>query len=391
MKKTDNLYTSLLDKINKEYASGHQTRLKNLLAILCAILVKETVNLNKLKNQLGTILGKKDTQADSHYKRLTRFFADAFNQHSLWKGLLKAVLQLLVKHIDKRGGGKYLLLDATCWQFGKTKIQLLVLSILYQGVAIPIMWVNLSKKGHSNFDERKRLLQMASLLHELKGMILLADREYIGREWFTYLSKAGIDWVIRLPIEDYKHEISKGGKAYSSLIKQARRGKTVNQQVVIKGNSYQFVAFKNLKASGPKEELVLLLTSLKANKKRVAAIYRLRWEIECMFKHLKSNGFHTHHRACPGIRSEDLSMMQEKKIRLMVALLVGVYIICVCEGIKKLKHIRTRTSSEGKQTRYESIFRKGYTQVSNYMQKIELFLGFILSILGKPIRILKPT
>jgi hypothetical protein len=381
VKKTNKLYASLLDKVNKEHASEHQTRVKNLLAILCAILVKETVNLNKLKNQLGTILGKEATQADSHYKRLTRFFADSFNQHSLWKAILKAVLHLLVQHIDKRGGGKYLLLDATCWQFGKVKIQLLCLSILYQGVAIPIMWVNLSKKGHSNFDERKRLLQMASLLHELKGMTLLADREYIGRKWFTYLTKAGINWLIRLPIEDYKHEISAGKKAYSSLLKQARKGKTVSQQVVIEGNLYQFVAFRNLQASEAKEELVLLLTSLQVNKKRVAAIYRLRWEIESMFKHLKSNGFHL----------EDLSMMQEKKIRLMVALLVAAYIVCVCEGIKKLKSIRTRTSTQGKQTRYESIFRKGYTQVSNYMQRIELFLVFLLTVLGKPIRILKPT
>lgn len=381
MKKTDNLYTSLLDKINKEYASEHQARLKNLLAILCAILVKETVNLNKLKNQLGTILGKKDTQADSHYKRLTRFFADGFNQHRIWKGLLKTVLQLLVKQIDKRGGGKYLLLDATCWQFGKIKIQLLCLSILYQGVAIPIMWVNLSKKGHSNFDERKALLQMASLLHELKGMILLADREYIGREWFTYLSKAGIDWVIRLPLGAYKYEISAGKKAYSYLIKKARKGRMVNQQLLIEGNNYQFVAFKNLKASDEKEELVLLLTTLQVNKKRVAAIYSFRWEIECMFKHLKSNGFHL----------EDLSMIEEKKIRLMVTLLIAAYILCVCEGIKKLKQIRSRTSSEGKQTRYESIFRKGYSSLTNCMQRIELFVDFLLAVLGKPIRTLKPT
>lgn len=381
MKKTDNLYASLLDKVTKQQASQHQSRAKNLIAILCAILVKETVNLNKLKNQLGTILSKKDTQADSHYKRLTRFFADSFNQHRLWKTILKAVLQLLVGQIDKRGGGKYLLLDATCWQFGKTKIQLLVLSILYQGVSIPIMWVNLSKKGHSNFDERKRLLQMAALLYELKGMILLADREYIGREWFTYLTKAGIDWVIRLPIEDYKHEISQGKKAYSFLIKQARKGKTVSQQVVIAGNPYQFVAFQNPQARESKEELVLLLTSLQVNKKRVGTIYRLRWGIECMFKHLKSNGFHL----------EDLSMMQEKKIRLMMVLVVAAYIVCVCEGIKKLKSIRRRTSAARMQTSYESIFRKGYTQLNHPMQRIALFLGFLLSVLGKPIRILKPT
>ncbi len=120
---------------------------------------------------------------------------------------------------------------------------MLVLRILYQGVSIPIFWVNLSKKGHSNFDERKRLLQMASRLYCLKGMTLLADREYIGREWFRWLvEEMGLDWVIRVPIRDYKHEISQGKKSYSALIKKARAGKLVAQAVEIAGKPYQFVA-----------------------------------------------------------------------------------------------------------------------------------------------------
>jgi hypothetical protein len=185
--------------------------------------VKETVNLNKLKNQVGVILGNTGRQPDSHYKRLTRFFNEDFHQFSIWKVVLQAVVKLLVKHLNRRGGGKYLLLDATSWKLGSVRIQLLVLSILYQGVSIPIFWVNHSKKGHSNFDERKRFLQMATCL---KGMTLIADREYIGREWFTWLvEEIGLEWVIRVPIRDYQHEINQGRKSYSALINKARAGK----------------------------------------------------------------------------------------------------------------------------------------------------------------------
>lgn len=138
MKKTENPYAPLLDKFTKQYASAYKRRLKNVIAVLSSILVKEIVNLNKLKNQLGVILGKESTQADSHYKRLTRFFGDAFNGHQLWKVLLQAIWRLLIQQLDQGRGGKYLILDATCWQFGHIKIQLLVLSILYQGVAIPV-------------------------------------------------------------------------------------------------------------------------------------------------------------------------------------------------------------------------------------------------------------
>jgi hypothetical protein len=60
------------------------------------IIVKETVHLHKLKNQIGVILGNESTQSDSHYSRLTRFFDDQFHLSSLWKYLLKISMEALV-------------------------------------------------------------------------------------------------------------------------------------------------------------------------------------------------------------------------------------------------------------------------------------------------------
>lgn len=71
MNKTSNLYASLLDKFKKDCPETYLTSLKNLLAIISVIIVKETVNLNKLKNQVGVVLGNESTQSDSHYRRLT--------------------------------------------------------------------------------------------------------------------------------------------------------------------------------------------------------------------------------------------------------------------------------------------------------------------------------
>jgi hypothetical protein len=382
VKKTDNHYASLLDKFKQGYSKEHQTILKNVLVLLCAILVKETVNLNKLKNQVGVILGNSTTKADSHYKRLIRFFQQDFHQFSLWKVILQVVVKRLVEQLDQRQGGKFLLMDATSWELGVVRIQLLTLSLLYNGVAIPIFWINLSKKGHSNFNERKRLLQMASRLYDLQGMTLIADREYIGREWFGWLKQEmKLDWVIRIPIRDYKGEISQGKKSYSALIKRARAGKTVAQALVMEGVCCQFVAFNNQQATTKEEELVLLLTSLKAKKKRIAFIYSLRWHIECLFKNLKSNGFNL----------EDLSLVKPAKLRLLVAVVIAAYVLCVSEGSKQLGQIRTRTSKEGKITCYESIFRKGYSWVNLQAQTIVLLLYFLLAIIDKPILPLKPT
>ncbi len=73
VKNVPKLYASLLDK-PKPYAEElTPALLKNLVLVGCLILVKETVNLNKLKNHVGILLGNNQTLAESNYRRLTRF------------------------------------------------------------------------------------------------------------------------------------------------------------------------------------------------------------------------------------------------------------------------------------------------------------------------------
>jgi len=121
--------------------------------------------------------------------------------------------------------------------------------------------------------------------------------------------------------------------------------------------------------------------SLKAKKQRVAHIYAQRWHTECVFKNWKSNGFHL----------EQLCLVNPAKIRLMVSLVIAAYVLCASEGITHLNRIRSRINKEGIKTRYESIFRKGYTFVCLAAQKIELFLMHLNNTLGKPIYTLKTT
>ena len=92
------LRSSLLDK-SKDFAQ-HLTPalLNNLLVVSCAILLKETVNLNKLKNHVGFLLDNRLTKTDSHYKRLTRFFNDKTALHKLWNRSAEA----MAHHLDHR-------------------------------------------------------------------------------------------------------------------------------------------------------------------------------------------------------------------------------------------------------------------------------------------------
>jgi len=85
-----------------------------------------------------------------------------------------------------------LTLDRTNWRWGKKNINILVLAVVYKGIAIPIYWLLLNKRGNSNTRERIALLKRF-IKHFGKTRIirLLADREFIGKDWFAWLKQEG--------------------------------------------------------------------------------------------------------------------------------------------------------------------------------------------------------
>ena len=371
------LRSSLLDKSKDLVQHLSPALLNNLLVVGCAILLKETVNLNKLKNHVGLLLGNRQTKTDSHYKRLTRFFNDKTAQHKLWKWLIVWLLDY-IKRWDGRSRSLYLTLDGTNWQLGTHQIHLLVLCLVYRGVSLPLLWHDLGKKGHSSQQERKRLLQRAMKLYSLKGFCLLADREYEGKEWFKFLTDNNINFIIRLPKASYKSDISAGGKVYSALVKRALKGRTVSQWFELEGYRYQFVALCHQDGPQSADPLVLLVSNLSWSKQTIADRYRIRWTTECFFKHLKSNGFDL----------EALGFESPKKIRLLVAIVVVLYVICVAEGLRQFHRIRAKKNSQHEPLQLrEAVFRKGYSVVVNELVSVAHFVDWLLAQLTKSLKV----
>lgn len=72
----------------------------------------------------------------------------------------------------------YLTFDRTSWQWGKKDINILMLAVVYKGIAIPVYWMLLNKQGNSSTRERIALLKR--FIREFgKGRIIkfLADRD----------------------------------------------------------------------------------------------------------------------------------------------------------------------------------------------------------------------
>ena len=73
-----------------------------------------------------------------------------------------------------------------------------MLSIAYRGIGIPLFWAVLNLEGNSCAEDRIALLQrVIKRLGEKRIETLLADREFIGTEWFHFLIAQEIPFLIR--------------------------------------------------------------------------------------------------------------------------------------------------------------------------------------------------
>ncbi|HEY9783525.1 MAG TPA: hypothetical protein V6D09_25735 [Leptolyngbyaceae cyanobacterium] len=79
-------------------------------------------------------------------------------------------------------------IDRTTWEFGNCTINILMLGVVHNRVAFPLLWWMLDKRGNSNTGERIDLLEeFFELFPEVKVAYLSADREFLGKDWFGYL------------------------------------------------------------------------------------------------------------------------------------------------------------------------------------------------------------
>ena len=164
------LLTSLLFQV----FGWHLARAKCGAAIIVALIKVRTVNLTDLATALP---GK--AKVDSKYKRLQRFFKEVSLDFRL-------VAKLIVSWLPE--GPWILAMDRTNWMIGQWSINILYLAIVYNGVAIPILWNCLPKKGNSNTTERIALMNHFLAIFGIDKIdYLVVDREFVGGEWISYL------------------------------------------------------------------------------------------------------------------------------------------------------------------------------------------------------------
>ncbi len=129
--------------------------------------------------------------SDSSLRRIQRFRPD----YSLDKDLIARFIFALLPHEPPYS----IAIDRTNWKFGQTNINILVLAIVYKGVAFPVLFKLMPKRGNSHTTERIQIVNHSIRLFGKQTIqYLVADREFVGEHWIDYLNFNRIEYHIRI-------------------------------------------------------------------------------------------------------------------------------------------------------------------------------------------------
>jgi hypothetical protein len=348
-----------IDKFRQSYGNYSRSSVQNLFILLGCIIQGKTVNLYNLKDEVGKITEKYNLCSDGYYRRLTRFFVN-HSHDNLWLSVLNYSLDLL----NKKPSLCYL--DATEWKIGKFKLHCLVLAIDYQAVAIPIYFKLYCHKGVLSELERISFIKSATDFSNLINLTIIADREFIGNDWFVNFYDLSLNFIIRLRKGQYKANLI-GNRTYENLQKRAIKKGKASSIILIEGIKFRLWVVKNASKTD-NEPLIYILTSI-IEKRNIPDLYRLRWKIECLFKHLKTNGYNL----------EDLRMTNLDKIRLLIAILVLAYVMAILTAIqeRKKKPVRQILYQDGRTFDAISAFKQGQQILKQSFISLRRFLEII--------------
>ena len=305
-----------LVSIFRKKTGWNLARVKFLAAIICSLCKLQTVCYVKLAQDLSA-----NAKVESNLRRIQRFFAEFVVDGDL---IAKLVFAMLPTEPPYR-----LSLDRTNWKFGATNINILMISVCYNGVGIPLLWLMLNKRGNSNAEEREGLLKRYIGLFGTKSIESIgADREFIGDHWIGGLIGKGISFFIRIKENMWVNVPNKGNKKAFWLFNSLPLHKGKHYSNIVKvGNNYVYLS--GLKTLGRTNKIEFVIIATYDYNPQALTIYKDRWQIETMFRALKSSGFNF----------EVTHLSNTDRISKLLSIMCIAFIWAYRVGIYKDRHI----------------------------------------------------
>jgi len=319
-------------------------RLKLISMFVMALCKVQTVSFEKLANAFDST-----AQATSSLRRIQRFIAN----YALNSDLIAQLIFELIPSNEKLK----LSIDRTNWKFGQTDINIFMLGITYKGVAFPLLFAMLDKKGNSNCQERINLIDRFIVLFGIDCIdCLMADREFVGDTWIKYLNDNHIRYYIRIRNNfnvfiPHKNEQIKVTWLFQSL----KPGEFLHYNRIVRmGTQLCYVSGCKVKSRSNNLDYLIIVSFNKPEQAQIN--YKERWQIETCFRALKSSGFDI----------EKTHLHDIKRIEKLTQLVMIAFIWCYKTGIYIHENVRKiQVKKHGRKAK--SIFKCGLSFIASVL------------------------
>lgn len=240
-------------------------------------------------------------------------------------------------------------IDRTEWQLGKAWVNVLMLSIAYRSISIPLFWTVIDEKGCSDDSERRAILQ--KFIDEFGTQsirFVTADREFCSKAWLKYLIENKISYRLRIKAS---HQIT---NAHGAVIRASRLCRTlkINERIELRGKRLLWDKAVYVAVCRKEDgDNVLIISSEQSG--RILLEYGERWKIETLFGILKTRGF----------RLEDTHLTEVERIEKLLSLLTIAVSWAMRAGELEVQTTPLKTKKHGRLEK--SVFRLGFETLRN--------------------------
>lgn len=321
----------------------NMARIKLIAHFIIALCKVQTVTFEKLANAFES-----SSNSKSSLRRIQRFIAD----YSLDSDLIARLVYGLLPKQDKL----ILSMDRTNWQFGQTNINIFMLGIVYKGVAFPLLFTMLDKRGNSSSGERIDLVnRFIRLFGKNEIQSIVADREFVGDSWLKFLNNSGIKYYIRIR-NNFKVELPHKGKTIKvwHLFNAYKINEFVYYPKIVRINGQLcYLSGCKLNNKNGKQDFLIIVSFNKPDK--ALEQYKQRWQIEMCFKAMKSSGFDI----------ENTHLQDIKRIEKLVLLVMIAFVWCYKVGIYLHQLNPIKIKKHGRMAK--SIFKYGLDYIASVL------------------------
>jgi len=266
--KTALLHVDTLGAYLKDRLPHRRTdALVRLGEVLLGILQAESTQHRKIALHLP-----RTASLNSKTRVVARVFHDAYLTP-------QDVQNVLLPHLAERqahdGDGPH---DLALWT---NPLNILVLGVALGGVVLPLVWTVLPHQGNSSSAARILLVnRLLKVLPAKRWAVIIADREFVGKEWCAWLSWKGLKRCFRIK-ENTRIDDLLAKDQFQDL--QPGEVRSVFEKAWVYGTWMRVVI-----TLSPTGDRVIVASDLSVLD--TLFTYKKRWGVECTFSAMKARG-----------------------------------------------------------------------------------------------------